>query len=256
MPAREPLPFVNLHLGAMKIDRDGFPFMAIGAVPATVAALRGRRALAAGLGLAAVALGAFFRDPDRTPDQGSVDDDVVLAPADGKVMYAGPGQSEVAPDGDWSQVSIFLSVADVHINRAPYGGTVTGLEHRPGKFHAAFRAESAHHNERSEITVTRTVDERTRTVVFRQVVGVLARRVVTRVAVGDEVATGQRIGLMKFGSRMDVFVPLDAEVTVALGQRVSAGETVIARFASPVGALTNPIGSGHDVHGGHEPEST
>lgn len=214
----------------MKIDRDGLPFIVVGAVPATIAALRGRRVLAAGLGLGAVALGAFFRDPDRSPDRGSVADDVVLSPADGKVMYAGPGQPDVAPPGDWLQVSIFLSVADVHINRAPYGGTVTDVSYRPGKFHAAFRAESAHHNERSEITVVRTLHGEERTVVFRQVVGVLARRVVTRVAVGDEVSTGQRIGLMKFGSRMDVFLPTTAELRVDVGRRVSAAETVIARF--------------------------
>lgn len=223
----------------MKIDKDGLPFIALGAAPAAIALLRGRRLLAAGLGLTAAALGAFFRDPDRSPDRGSVDPDVVLAPADGKVMYAGPGQPEVAPEGDWLQVSIFLSVADVHINRAPYGGTVTDVSYRPGRFHAAFRAESAHHNERSEITVVREVDGQQRRVVFRQVVGVLARRVVTRVAVGDEVSTGQRIGLMKFGSRMDVFVPTTAQLCVDVGRRVSAGETVIARFpelASVAGA--------------------
>lgn len=224
----------------MKIDRDGFPFIALGAVPAAIAALRGRWRVAVGLGLTAAALGAFFRDPDRSPDRGTVDDDVVLAPADGKVMYAGPGQPDVAPPGEWVQVSIFLSVADVHINRAPYGGTVTDVSYRPGRYHAAFKAESAHHNERSEITVTKTVDGRSRTVVFRQVVGVLARRVVTRVAVGDEVTTGQRIGLMKFGSRMDVFLPVDAQITVTADHRVSAGETVIARFPALVDAMTSP----------------
>src|SRR5690606_28228421 len=156
-----------------------------GVVPTAVAAVRGRRGAALAFGLATVAVGAFFRDPERSPDRGPVADDVVLAPADGKVMYAGDGQPEVAPAGAWRQVSIFLSVADVHINRPPYGGTVTALHHRPGRFRAAFRAESAHQNERSEITVERVVDGHRRTVVFRQVVGVLARRVVTRVAPGD-----------------------------------------------------------------------
>lgn len=224
----------------MKIDSDGFPFIAAGAVPAVVAAVKGRKIAAVGLGLTAVALGAFFRDPDRSPDRATVADDVVISPADGKVMYVGEAQAEVAPSGHWQQISIFLSVADVHINRAPYGGTVTDVEYRPGKFHAAFRAESAHHNERSEITIVREVDGRERRVVFRQVVGVLARRVVTRVSPGDTVSTGQRIGLMKFGSRMDVFVPPDAVLCVSMGQRVSGGETVLARF--PVGAMV-PAGS-------------
>ncbi len=221
-------------LGPMKIDRDGFPFIAAGAVPAVIALVKGRRRVAVGLALGAAALGAFFRDPERSPDRATLADDVVISPADGKVMYAGEAQAEVAPSGEWQQISIFLSVADVHINRAPYGGTVTAVEYRPGRFHAAFRAESAHHNERSEITIVREVDGRERTVVFRQVVGVLARRVVTRVSPGDAVATGQRIGLMKFGSRMDVFVPTDAVLCVTMGQRVSGGETVLARF--PAGA--------------------
>lgn len=228
----------------MKIDRDGYPFIAIGGLPAAIAAARGRWRLAVGLGVTAAALGAFFRDPDRSPDRRAFEDDVVLSPADGKVMYCGPGQPEVAPHGDWLQVSIFLSVADVHINRAPYGGTVTDVSYRPGRFHAAFKAESAHHNERSEITVVRRVDGGERTVVFRQVVGVLARRVVTRVAVGDEVSTGERIGLMKFGSRMDVFLPTDAELRVSEGDRVSAGETVIARFPAVVAAPTGSSGAG------------
>ena len=113
---------------------------------------------------------------------------------------------------------------------APYGGTVTEVTYRPGRFLAAFTAESALENERSEITVERTVDGVTRRVVFRQIVGLLARRVVTRVAPGDEIATGERIGLMKFGSRMDVFVPPEVELTVVEGQKVQAGVTLLGRW--------------------------
>jgi phosphatidylserine decarboxylase len=182
-----------------------------------------------------VAVAAFFRDPDRGPDRDPVGDDVVLAPADGKVMYAGPAQAGVAPEGEWLQVSIFLSVLDVHINRAPYGGRVTDVTYRPGRWLAAYRAESATENERSEITVEREVDGAPRKVVFRQIVGVLARRVVTRAAPGDLLATGQRIGLMKFGSRMDVFVPTDASLEVSEGVRTTAGETVLARWQGPRG---------------------
>ena len=122
-------------------------------------------------------------------------------------MYAGPGQDGVAPPGDWQQVSIFLSLFDVHINRTPYGGTVEDVSYRPGRWHAAYRFESATENERSEITLSDDVDGEERRVVFRQIVGLVARRVVTRVQKGDVLRTGQRIGLMKFGSRMDVFVP-------------------------------------------------
>lgn len=214
----------------MKIDRDGYPFVLAAALPAGAALVRGHRRWAAALVATSVALGAFFRDPDRQPDEAPLPDDVVIAPADAKVMHAGPGQAGVAPEGEWLQVSMFLSVADVHINRCPYGGTVTDVTYRPGRFLVAFKADSAHLNERSEITVSRTVAGEQRVVVFRQVVGVLARRVVTRVGPGDRIATGERIGLMKFGSRMDVFLPPSAVLGVATGQRVVAGETVIARF--------------------------
>ncbi|MDT0215208.1 phosphatidylserine decarboxylase [Rothia sp. ARF10] len=218
------------------IDREAAPATAVAAVPALVAALAGRRGTALALAAVPAAVALFFRDPDRTPDRpapGAPDDvDSVLSPADGKVMYAGPGQEGVAPEGEWQQVSIFLSAFDVHINRAPYGGRLREVTYRPGKWLAAYSHESAHLNERTDLVVDREVDGVTRTVHFRQIVGLMARRVVTRVAAGDEIVTGQRIGLMKFGSRMDVFVPTDVELLVEAGARVVAGETVIARWPS------------------------
>ncbi|CAN7432105.1 phosphatidylserine decarboxylase [Knoellia sp. LjRoot47] len=216
------------------IDREAAPATAVAAVPSLVAALAGRRGTALVLAALPAAVALFFRDPDRTPDVGvaggAVDVDTVVSPADGKVMYAGPGQDGVAPEGEWLQVSIFLSAFDVHINRAPYGGRLREVTYRPGKWLAAYSHESAHLNERTDLVVEREVDGVTRTVQFRQIVGLMARRVVTRVAAGDEITTGQRIGLMKFGSRMDVFVPTDARLEVAAGARVVAGETVIARW--------------------------
>jgi phosphatidylserine decarboxylase len=208
--------------------------MAVGAVPMLLAALTGHGRTAAGLALFPLGIAAFFRDPDRTPDHRQVDPDAVLAPADGKVMYVGPAQVGVAPAGDWQQVSIFLSLFDVHINRTPYAGRVESVTYRPGKWHAAYRFESATENERSEITLSHSVGGERRDVVFRQIVGLVARRVVTRVRAGDVLRSGQRIGLMKFGSRMDVFVPLHVEVVAAEGDRTVAGETVIARWPAPV----------------------
>ena len=215
---------------ATTIDREAWPAAAVGAVPALVAAALGRRRAAVALLALPAGIVAFFRDPDRKVDVTAVGDDVVVAPADGKVMHAGPGQPGVAPPGDWQQVSIFLSVFDVHVNRAPYGGTVTGVTHRPGRWLAAYKFESAIRNERTDLTIERDVGGRTRTVHFRQIVGAVARRVVTRVTVGDEIASGQRIGLMKFGSRMDVFLPPEVELTVTKGDRTVAGETVIGRW--------------------------
>jgi phosphatidylserine decarboxylase len=222
---------------ATTIDREAWSAAAVGSAPALLAAVIGRKRAAAALLALPVGIVAFFRDPDRRVDATPVDDDVVLAPADGKVMHAGPGQPGVAPpptaQGEWQQVSIFLSVFDVHINRAPYGGRVTDVTYRPGKWLAAYKFESATQNERSDITVEREVGGRTRTVVFRQIVGAVARRVVTRVGPGDVVATGDRIGLMKFGSRMDVFLPPDVDLAVATGDRTVAGETVLGRWRAP-----------------------
>lgn len=215
---------------ATTIDREAWPAAAVGALPALAAAALGRRRAAAVLLALPAGIVAFFRDPDRRVDATPVDEDTVLAPADGKVMHAGPGQPGVAPPGDWQQVSIFLSVFDVHINRAPYGGRVREVTYRPGKWLAAYKFESATENERSDITVYREVGGRTRTVVFRQIVGAVARRVVTRIQAGDVVGTGERIGLMKFGSRMDVFLPPEVDLTVVTGDRTVAGETVLGRW--------------------------
>lgn len=218
----------------MKFDRDGTPFVAVSALPAAGALVAGRWRLALALLTAPAAIGAFFRDPDRAADRGVlVDPDAVLAPADGKVMHVGNPQVGVAPPGEWQQISIFLSLADVHINRTPVGGRVVAVGHRPGRYLAAFRAESAQENEHSEIAVEFEVRGQLRTIVFRQIVGVAARRVVTRIGVGDELVAGQRIGLMRFGSRMDVFIPPEAQIEVELGDKTVAGETVIARWPSP-----------------------
>jgi len=213
----------------MRIDPAGWPFITVPLAPAAALAMAGGR----GARLAAtpfVALSAymalFFRDPDRPCDTRAPADDEIVSPADGVVMVAGEPQEDVAPDGDWQQVSVFLSVVDVHVNRSPYRGEVVESSYRKGSFLAAYRKESAHRNERSEIWLR----DGDRTVVFRQIVGVLARRIVTRTGVGQRLATGERMGLMKFGSRMDVFVPRDCTLTVTKGQRVRGGETVIARW--------------------------
>jgi phosphatidylserine decarboxylase len=150
---------------------------------------------------------------------------LVVSPADGKVMIAGPSDGRWAPPGDWLQVTIFLSPVDVHINRTPVAGRITRIDYRPGKFLPAYD-EGSNDNELNELWI----DAHGRTVVVRQVVGMLARRIVCRVVEGQELARGERIGLMKFGSRMDVFLPTDARLAVSVGQRVVAGETVLASF--------------------------
>jgi phosphatidylserine decarboxylase len=203
----------------VRIDPAGLPFILTACLPAAIGAwFASASALALLLLPAGIAL--FFRDPERSPPS---DPRAVLAPADGRVIHAGPARPDEPPPGDWRQVTIFLSVLDVHINRTPAAGTVRRVTFVPGTFRAAFRHD-AFRNEHSEIWI----DAGGTTVVTRQVVGLLARRVVCRVAPGQTLAPGARIGLMKFGSRMDVFVPTTATLAVAAGDRVTAGETVIA----------------------------
>ena len=139
-------------------------------------------------------------------------------------MIAGPSMEAAAPPGSWQQISIFLSPLDVHVNRVPAAGRITKVSYQPGRFLPAYRPEAATDNERSEIWI----DHGGQMVVARQIVGILARRVVCRAKPGDHVHAGDRYGVMKFGSRMDVFLPPTAQIRVAVGERVRGGETVIA----------------------------
>ena len=205
----------------MHIDRAGWPFI-IGALIVS-AILWGTLGPAGGaplLALAALFL-FFFRDPTRHPP---ADARVVVSPADGRVLVAGATEPGVAPPGQWLQVSIFLSPLDVHVNRIPAGGRVTRVDYRPGRALPAYRKQAADLNERSEVWI----DHEGETLVVRQIVGVLARRVVCRVKPGEHVATGERFGVMKFGSRMDVFLPPTATLLVRVGEQVRGGETRIA----------------------------
>jgi phosphatidylserine decarboxylase len=163
----------------------------------------------------------FFRDPERRITEAG---DAVLSPADGRVLVAGAAVAAAAPPGEWQQISIFLSPLDVHVNRVPVSGRVTRVSFTPGRFLPAYHRDAAAANERSEIWI----DHNGRTIVARQVVGVLARRVVCRLETGAEVRAGDRYGIMKFGSRMDVFLPTTAEIRVKVGEVVRGGETIIA----------------------------
>ena len=148
---------------------------------------------------------------------------LVVAPADGRIVIAGPADRRWSPPGEWKQITIFLSPMDVHMNRTPVEGRVTRVEYKKGTFLPAYKIDASL-NELNEVWI----DSQGEPIVIRQIVGVLARRVVCRLEAGREVRAGDRFGIMKFGSRMDIFLPSTAKLNVGVGQRVRGGETVIA----------------------------
>jgi phosphatidylserine decarboxylase len=208
----------------MRIDRAGFPFIAAAIAPAALLVAVRRYALAAPFAALGGFMAYFFRDPERTVP---TDPGLVVSPADGRVMMAGPSDGRWSPPGSWKQITIFLSPMDVHVNRSPVSGRITRIEYRPGKFLPAYD-QGANDNELNEVWI----DHGGRPVVFRQVVGILARRIVCRVEEGQVLERGERVGLMRFGSRMDVFMPDDAILQVGVGDRVIGGETVLATLGS------------------------
>ena len=205
----------------MRIDPAGWPFVLGALVVALIGAFAVHRALGLAFLVLAVLFLFFFRDPDRTITQA---DNAVLSPADGRVMVAGTPISEEFPADTWLQISIFLSPMDVHVNRIPVSGRVTKMRYHPGRFLPAFKPEAGDLNEYTEVWI----DRGGQTIVVRQIVGILARRIVCRVTEGAEVKAGDRYGVMKFGSRMDVFVPTTAELRVKVNDRVVGGVTVMA----------------------------
>jgi phosphatidylserine decarboxylase len=206
----------------MRLDRAGWPFIGGAWLIALIAWLYVGLLAALPFVVLGLFFAFFFRDPERVS---SDEAHVVLSPADGRVKFAGPSEPGVAPPGEWQQISIFLSPMDVHVNRIPASGTVTKVSYTPGKFLPAYRQEAAAVNERSEVWIDRGNGQ---TVVARQVVGILARRVVCRARIGEQVHAGQRFGIMKFGSRMDVFLPRSAKIRAKVGEMVRGGETIIA----------------------------
>jgi len=202
----------------LPIAREGWPFILVPGAVAVALALTGRRALAAPFAAASLASLGFFRDPDRAvPELASA----VLSPADGRVTAV--DEAVDAFVGAAVRVSIFLSPLDVHVNRAPIGGLVVDTAYTRGRFVAAYKPEAGEVNERCVIRI----QGETARVTVVQIAGVVARRIVCRVAAGDKLAAGERIGLIRFGSRTDCYMPRGTIVPVARGDRVVGGATVL-----------------------------
>lgn len=212
----------------LKIHPEGRRFIAVAAVAAFVA-LFVWVPLAVLLAILAVACALFFRDPDRFIP---VEDGLIMSAADGRVTAVGPAvpPAELGlPDTPRMRVSVFLSIFDVHINRAPVSGTVIRSVHRPGQFRHAADPQAGEANERRSWLIE---TEDGAQVVVVQVAGLVARRIVAFLGEGDRLQAGQRFGLIRFGSRTDVYFPEGVTPLVAVGQRAVGGETVLADRAA------------------------
>jgi phosphatidylserine decarboxylase len=198
------------------IVREGWPFV----IPLVVLfglglALDFPFWLVSGFGISAVFVIYFFRNPYR---QVPGDSDVIVAPADGKIVGIENQSDETV------RISIFLNVFNVHVNRAPIGGEITGVQYRPGKFFTANQAKASSENEQNEVVI----EDGQFAIKVTQIAGAIARRIVCWKAGGDVVMLGERFGLIRFGSRVDLVLPQSCKIDVGIGQKVKGGSDVIA----------------------------
>ncbi|HEY2848964.1 MAG TPA: phosphatidylserine decarboxylase family protein [Gemmatimonadaceae bacterium] len=215
----------------MKVAREGVPFILIAAVLAAGAwyfeATRG--------GLVFIVLGAvltivglwvvyFFRDPERSGERGK---DLVVSPADGRVVMITDVDEPSFVHGKATRISIFMNIFNVHVNRYPVSGTVRYVQYNPGKFLHAAAEKASLDNEQMSVGL----EAGGRLVLVRQIAGAIARRIVTYSKVGDAATQADRFGLIRFGSRVDVFVPTNSKVRVKIGDKPVAGATVLAELS-------------------------
>ncbi len=201
--------------------KDGYKFASAPFVLGIVALVLSRPWLGGTLLFLAAFVLYFFRDPERVAP---ADPAAVVSPADGRVM-------EVVEEPMGSQpgrrISIFLAIWDVHVNRAPMAGRIQKVEYRPGRFYAAMRSRASAENEQNIVRLSTARGE----MMFRQIAGWAARRVLLWKSEGDAVERGERVGMIRFGSRMDVWLPMEAEILVRPGQHVAAGTSILARWS-------------------------
>lgn len=217
----------------LPLAREGLPFLAVCAVLVAAALLwardggwGARSAAPAVLAVLALFMAWFFRDPERRVPAGG---GVAVSPADGSVMSVEAVEGEAFMGGAATRITIFLSVFDVHVQRAPLGGRVRHYSYRAGRYLPAWRPEAGSVNERASLGIETGAGP----ALVRQVAGLVARRIVTYPREGDRVAAGDRIGLIRFGSRVDLFLSPHWEVAVRPGEAVRGGETIVARPVGP-----------------------
>ncbi|WP_052566836.1 phosphatidylserine decarboxylase family protein [Candidatus Magnetobacterium casense] len=191
----------------------------------------------------------FFRDPDRvTPSQA----DAIIAPADGKVIVIKQTFEKDYLKREVLQFSIFMSPLNVHVNRAPFDGTVVSVKHTSGSFHKAYLDEASSNNENIAMVMATPMGD----ILVRQVAGSVARRAVCRVNPGDVLKKGQRFGIIKFSSRVDLYLPPEAQITAQVGDKLKAGETVIGRYNAAPNTTKDNQGQPSDQTPGQTPQQT
>ncbi len=206
------------------IAREGIPYILMAMFVTLVAAILGHAFLTWPFLIATLLVGHFFRDPERIL---TADASHLVSPADGKVIAIEPVDSLRFVEGGRVKISIFMSVFNVHVNRIPYSGVVKGLHYQKGRFLNAGLSRASRENEQNWVWIRAQSGQ---DVVISQVAGLIARRIVCWPRPGDEVVRGERFGLIRFGSRLDVYVPSDAEVLVSKGDKVFAGESSLCRL--------------------------
>jgi phosphatidylserine decarboxylase len=219
--------FNALKLVAFPIHKEGYKFIIIFAIATAIFAM-----FSSSLGVIGLVLTAwcifFFRDPDRIVP---IEENVIISPADGvvtRVEYGADAPAELGYDNTkFNKISIFLNVFNVHVNRVPFSGSVSKVVYKAGKFYSANAEEASFDNERNSIVIKTASGHE---IIFVQVAGLVARRIISDIKEGQEVITGQRYGIIRFGSRVDLYLPEDIEIKSLLGQTMIGGETIIAKI--------------------------
>ena len=212
---------------------EGWPFVLVFAVLGLLTALFVRPWLAVFPLLVMAFMVFFFRDPERVIPPGA---ETVVSPADGRVLSVKAVMEDQYLNREMVMVAIFMSPMDVHVNRAPMAGRVETVVHTPGRFVAAYREEASMENERIDMVM----EGKAGRILVRQVAGLLARRAVCRVKPGDTLEKGERYGVIKFGSRLDIYLPLGTEILVDKDERVYAGSTIVGRLPDSFSGGTGP----------------
>ena len=206
------------------VAKEGMPFIGLAAFMTLIFALLDYDLLTIILLLLTLFITSFFRDPERVLPP---DENCLVSPADGKIILVEKTDNYKYIQGEAYKISIFMNIFNVHVNRTPFSGKVDKIIYAPGAFYSADSSEGDLKNERCTILLT---TENNYKIVFVQVAGLIARRIVCWLEPGDEIKRGKRFGLIRFGSRVDLYVPVSTQLDVQVGDKVRAGETVIGSF--------------------------